>query len=158
MTFPTQIRTVVEAMHASPLHEREGRPKGWSLRWVFCVVFSLALTGCSLTHGAGNCDEAGFERQLGALRAAVEAEIGGAEATDVAACRTLPFGDKPCGGPWTFLVYSTEASDSTRLAELAAEYDRADAERNRACELVSDCAMVVPPEVALVDGRCVAAP
>jgi hypothetical protein len=123
---------------------------------------TLALAGCGYTTNAGGeapagCERADFERRLQPLRAAIDAEIGDAEASNVAACRALPLGAKPCGGPWTYLVYSAEASDPERLSELAAEYDAVDAERNRACELVSDCMMVMPPDVALEGGRCVAA-
>ena len=138
-----------------------------TLRAILYLV-PFVLVGCGYTNNAGGvapgdeapgeCDEAAFERQLDALRVEIDEEIGEAEASDVAACRTLPLGAKPCGGPWEFLVYSVEASDSTRLAELAAEYDSLDAERNRACELVSDCMMLMPPDVALDGGRCVAAP
>lgn len=131
------------------------------LRAVLYLV-PLAVAGCGYTNSAGGespagCDAPVFERRLDALRASIDDEIGEAGATDVAACRTLPLGAKPCGGPWTYLVYSAEASDAARLAELAAEYDSVDAERNRACGLASDCMMVMPPEVALADGRCVAA-
>lgn len=131
-------------------------------------LMPLVLVGCGNTNSAGgespgdevpgDCDEPAFERQLDVLRTSIEEAIGDAEASDVAACRTLPLGAKPCGGPWTYLVYSAEASDSTRIAELAAEYDRVETERNRACELASDCMMVMPPDVALDGGRCVAAP
>lgn len=126
-----------------------------SLRAILYVLL-VPLASCGLLAGASDCDEADFERRLQPLRAAIETEIGDAEAADVAACRTLPFGAKPCGGPKTYLVYSAEASDSTRLAELAAEYGAVDAERNRVCELTSDCMMVTPPDVALEGGRCVA--
>ena len=124
---------------------------------VMLYLLPLALAGCGLFGGSDECDAAEFERELDALRAEINEEIGEAEASDVAACRTLPLGDKPCGGPRMFLVYSAEASDSTRLVELAAEYDRVDAERNRACDVASDCAIEAPPAVMLDGGRCVAA-
>lgn len=115
----------------------------------------LPLSGCA-NLGGGDCSADAYQQRLDRLRGQIEAEIGGAEATDPATCRTLPLGAKPCGGPWTYLVYSAQASDSTRLADLAAEYDRIDDERNRACELASDCMLVAPPAVDVVDGRCVA--
>lgn len=133
------------------------------LRVILYPVVFLALAGCGYTNGTnddgpGDCDSAAFEQQLESLRTEIDDEIGDAEATDVAACRTLPLGAKPCGGPWTYLVYSAEASDSTRLTDLAAEYDSVNAAQNAACELASDCMMVGPPDVALDDGRCVVAP
>jgi hypothetical protein len=136
------------------------------LRAILYLVVMAALAGCGYTNGTngtndegpGDCDSAVFEERLETLRGEIEEEIGEAKASDVAACRTLPLGAKPCGGPWTYLVYSAEASDSTRLAELAAEYHDVNAEWNEACELASDCMMVGPPDVTLENGRCVAAP
>lgn len=136
------------------------------LRAILYLVVMAALTGCGYTNGTNGtndegpseCDGAAFEQQLETLRTSIDEEIGEAEASDVAACRTLPLGAKPCGGPWTYLVYSAEASDSTRLADLAAEYHAVNAEWNAACDLASDCVMVGPPDVTLENGRCVAAP
>ena len=120
-------------------------------------ILALFVAGCSLWGGGDEgCDEDRYERRLQALRADIEAEIGDASAADVAACRTLPLGQKPCGGPWTYLVYSDETSDSVRLKSLAEDYDRIDAERNLECGLASDCALTPEPAVALENGRCVA--
>ena len=135
---------------------------------ILYLIVVAALTGCGYTNGTngeatngetpGDCESAAFEQQLETLRTSIDEEIGEAEASDIAACQTLPLGAKPCGGPWTYLVYSAEASDSTRLADLAAEYHAVNAEWNAACELGSDCMMVGPPDVILENGRCVAAP
>lgn len=132
-------------------------------RVILYLVAAAALAGCGYTNGSnseaqGECDRLAFEQQLDALRAEIEAGIGEAEASSVSMCRTLPLGTKPCGGPWTYLVYSAEASDSTRLADLATEYASVDATRNQACDLASDCMIVPPPNVTIQNGRCVAAP
>jgi hypothetical protein len=114
----------------------------------------IAAAGCSAWPGGDTCGDARFERELRELRAEIDAEIGAGEASSVGACAALPLGAKPCGGPWTYLVYSAEASDPARLDALAAEYDRLDAARNEACGLGSDCLFVGPPPVTLEDGRC----
>jgi len=139
------------------------------LKAMLYIFVTVALAGCGYTNGTNGetpvgCDSAAFEQRLETLRTSIDEEIGEAEASDVAACRTLPLGAKPCGGPWSYLVYSTEVSDSTRLADLAdladlaAEYHAVNAEWNAACDLSSDCMMVGPPDVILENGRCVAAP
>ena len=120
------------------------------------IVLALLGTGCSFWSNDDVCNEDRYERKLSTLRAQIDAEIGDAEASDVASCRTLPLGDKPCGGPWTYLVYSTEVSDADDLRALAEEYDRIDRARNRACELVSTCDVTPEPNVAIQGGRCIA--
>jgi hypothetical protein len=70
-------------------------------------------------------------------------------------CRTVAFGAKPCGGPRSYLIYSTAAADTARLATLVAEYNRLEAEANAREGRVSDCMFVAQPTVACVSGRCV---
>ena len=117
----------------------------------------LVMAGCAVRPGNGECDASRYERELQNLRAEINAEIGEAEASSAVACRVLPLGAKPCGGPWSYLVYSAEASDPERLEALAADYHRVDDERNRACELASNCMMEPEPTPVLEGGRCVAA-
>ncbi|MFQ5747187.1 MAG: hypothetical protein ACE5HF_08220 [Gemmatimonadota bacterium] len=96
--------------------------------------------------------------RLDSLRRLVEAEIGDAGASAPSACRVIALGAKPCGGPRAYLPYSIEATDSARLAALARTYDSLDARRNAEQGLLSDCGLVVAPEVGLAGGRCVARP
>jgi hypothetical protein len=92
------------------------------------------------------------------LRAEVMRLIGDASCNDVSQCRTIAFGAKPCGGPWQYLVYSMAITDSTALAAAVARYNAREAEINTAEGRMSDCAFVAPPNLARVNGRCVAAP
>ena len=92
------------------------------------------------------------------LRAEVTRMIGDAACSDISQCRTIAFGAKPCGGPWQYLVYSTAITDSTALAAAVARYNVKEAELNKSEGRMSDCSMAVPPTLARVNGRCVAAP
>jgi hypothetical protein len=95
---------------------------------------------------------------LADLRAEVMRMIADAGATDARMCRAMPFGAKPCGGPREFLVYSASTTDSSALAQAVARYNALDAETNQREGRVSDCMLVTPPAVALVNGRCTSAP
>ena len=121
-------------------------------RRLFCIaVVALLMTGCQLfgiSPRDGELEE--LERQIEAL-------IGDAEASAVGQCRHMAFGSKPCGGPWTYLIYSTEATDTGALQRLVDRYNELDAERNRKEGLISDCALAPIPDLALVGGQCVAA-
>jgi len=91
-----------------------------------------------------------------ALRESIAQQVGTATCSSPAVCRTLALGSKPCGGPRQYLVYSLAVTDSARLAADAARYNQAEAQRNREKGLVSDCSMLLQPQVSCVSRRCVA--
>jgi hypothetical protein len=90
------------------------------------------------------------------LRESIARQVGTATCSSPAVCRALPLGSKPCGGPRRYLVYSLEVTDSARLAADAARYSQTEAQRNREKGLVSDCSMLMEPQVSCVSRRCVA--
>ncbi|MDX1430731.1 MAG: hypothetical protein R3282_10600 [Rhodothermales bacterium] len=104
---------------------------------------------CNSGGGASDDD-------LQKLEAEIMELIGDAEASDLQFCHAIAFGSKPCGGPWRYLVYSSEHTDSTLLRSKVDRYNRLQAEINREQGLVSDCALAVKPTVGYADGRCVA--
>jgi hypothetical protein len=93
---------------------------------------------------------------MDSLRAVVQGLVSEPTCDDVAQCRAMAFGAKPCGGPWSYLVYSVTASDSVRLGQAVAAYNAREAEVNRQEGRVSDCRMVTAPAVECRDGTCVA--
>jgi hypothetical protein len=71
-------------------------------------------------------------------------------------CATAPLGAKACGGPRTYLVYCRATTDEAALLRALDELKRAEEVYNRAAGIVSDCMMVLPPEVRLEDRTCTA--
>ena len=116
------------------------------------LVAVLLLAGCNFF----NASSTPSQDDLDELEAEIRALIGDAEASQPNQCRTIAFGAKPCGGPWTYLVYSTVSTDEQQLEELVSRYNALQAERNRELGLISDCALALRPDTALVGGRCVA--
>lgn len=98
------------------------------------------------------------EMSLDSLRATITALIGEPVATSASQCRAIAFGSKPCGGPWSYLVYSTAVTDSVKLADLVSLYNQREADLNRAEGRMSDCRAVVLPSILLSRGRCSLAP
>jgi hypothetical protein len=88
-------------------------------------------------------------------RAQIDSAIGGAEASALSECALAALGVRPCGGPRTYLAYSLAQTDSAALAALIEVYDRLDRERNEREGLVSTCELMVPPDLAIENGRCV---
>lgn len=92
--------------------------------------------------------------RLQQLRQRVVWEIRKPTCSERLQCRAIPLGAKPCGGPWSYAVYSTATTDSAALAVAVERYNTEDAELNRELGRVSDCNFVSPPTVECVAGLC----
>jgi hypothetical protein len=90
-------------------------------------------------------------------REAILTQVRDAPCASPSLCRTIGFGEKACGGPRQYLVYSKAATDSARLAREVARYNEAERNRNREEGRVSDCMALSRPQVSCVSGRCRAA-
>ncbi len=116
---------------------------------------ALALAGVTGLILGCSGKQPGTEREP-SLRESIVAQIGKAPCSSSSVCRTIGLGVKPCGGPRQYLIYSTAATDSVRLAREVARYNEAEANRNRQEGLVSDCRALVRPQVSCISGRCAA--
>lgn len=96
--------------------------------------------------------------RLAAMEAEIDAFIQDRSCASDGDCRVIAFGAKPCGGPWTYKVWSAATVDSTELARLVADYNAYNAELNRKWGWASTCDYVLPPTVGCVDGSCAETP
>ena len=70
-------------------------------------------------------------------------------------CAYIAFGSKPCGGPWSYLVYSISI-DVDLLKSKVKQYNKMEDEYNRKHGIASDCAIVLPPtSLNCVNDKCV---
>lgn len=91
-----------------------------------------------------------------ALYAEIKAMVGTAAATEPLQCKKTGLGHKPCGGPASYLIYSTQGLDEALLLQKVSRYNQLVQAEQQRLGLVSDCAIVPEPGVALVGGFCVA--
>ena len=71
-------------------------------------------------------------------------------------CEYIAFGSKPCGGPWSYLVYSTSI-DTALLLEKVDYYNQLEKAYNLKWEIISDCSVANPPiSLECLDGKCIA--
>lgn len=84
------------------------------------------------------------EKELMALRQTIEELVNTSVCHENTECRFIAFGSKACGGPKSYLIYSTSI-DGEKLKTLVASYNQKDADFNRKHGIISDCAMVNPP-------------
>lgn len=81
-----------------------------------------------------------------------------AEGCTAGECRTAPVGQRPCGGPRTYVVYCAAKTDSAALFAKLAELARAEDAYNRRNQMASTCEFREPPATKIENGSCVAAP
>lgn len=160
------LRTGTRRAPTAPgrVHFRWRWPAVSGFRHLACVLILVILPlGCA---GAGHEQPPTAQPEattltaaqtMDSLRLEIQELVGQAQASSVDNCRAIPFGAKPCGGPWTYLVFSTEKTDSAGLADLVGRYNAIEARLNREEGRISDCQFVTPPSLRLVDGRCRAA-
>ena len=94
------------------------------------------------------------EDNINAMRAEIMALVGEAKADNVAQCRVVGFGSKPCGGPSSYIAVSVKDLDEQHIMALIGKYNAAVKAENERLGLMSNCAVVPKPAVVLKDGVC----
>lgn len=94
------------------------------------------------------------QTNLPAMRAEILALVGDAKADNIAQCRVVGFGSKPCGGPASYIALSTKEGNESHIMALISKYNAAVKSENDRLGLMSDCAVVPKPAVILENGVC----
>ncbi len=116
------------------------------------VFFSilLAVSGCESTENLQQIDRKELNRQLEEIKDLIARE----SCDEENSCDYIAVGSKACGGPKTYLLFSSTVN-SEKLENLVAEYNKAEADYNQKYGIRSDCMLVTPPErVECVNGKC----
>ncbi len=96
------------------------------------------------------------EQELAALKIEIENSANTSVCGSTFECKFIAFGSKPCGGSWSYLVYSTSI-DTEELESMVEGYNRKEAIFNTEWGIVSDCAITNPPtSVNCENNACVA--
>lgn len=85
----------------------------------------------------------------------LQAEIGDAACDSSTQCKTIAVGHKACGGPESYLAYSTKNGDAAKVARLAADYSAERKNQNTKSGMMSTCSVVLDPGATCNAGRCV---
>lgn len=113
----------------------------------------LQACGFGGTDGAPTI-AGGLQTEMREIRRSMEQEVGDASARRIDQCRVLRVGEKACGGPQAYLIYSTAVSSERKLQELARQYTEAEEKYNRVTGAMSTCSYVMPPELHFSNGKC----
>jgi hypothetical protein len=87
----------------------------------------------------------------------ITAEVGTAACDNNSQCKTLAVGSKACGGPASYLAYSTKQSNGEKLTRLATADAAAQKAKEASSGMVSTCSLVMDPGAVCTAGRCVTA-
>ena len=85
----------------------------------------------------------------------LRAEIGDAACDSAQQCKTIAVGHKACGGPETYLAWSSKNSDGAKVRRLADAHGAKRKSENLASGMMSTCSAVMDPGATCTAGRCV---
>jgi hypothetical protein len=113
----------------------------------------VLLFGCN----DDNTDQVAIkEQRMVEISENVEAIIANKSCGGTDDCASIAWGAKPCGGPWSYLVYAPSHVDVPQLEQLVSEYNQLQDEVNQLTGAASDCAFVTEPELECLDDICAA--
>lgn len=124
------------------------------MKWFFKILaLSLLLQSfqCSETDdSSGDITSA----QLETKKQEIQNYINSFSCSESVGCGFIAFGTKPCGGPWSYLVFSNSV-DLVKLQEMVKNYNEMNRLYNIQTNAMSDCSAPSPPtEVKCVNGVC----
>jgi hypothetical protein len=94
--------------------------------------------------------------ELSILKQSIEDLASQSVCNESTECAYIAFGSKPCGGPWSYLVYSTSIN-TEELLSLVEDYNQKEALYNTTWGISSDCTIVNPPtSVKCENNTCIA--
>jgi hypothetical protein len=120
------------------------------------AFLSLALLAACAAHGGAQTEPpSAAPAAPNDTLARIQALIGTPSCTEDSQCRSLPIGQRACGGPERYLAYSTARGSEAELQALGAIYQAERRKANNEAGRVSDCRVVPDPGAVCRAGACV---
>lgn len=130
-----------------------------NIYWMGIFVFSIISSCISNDDDSGNLSTIEFEEDVRALQTSldlIEALAGQSVCADGFTCESIALGEKACGGPKSYLIYSSSI-DTDNLETMVATHNTLEKAFNIKWDIVSDCLFVGPPSfITCENGKCVA--
>lgn len=126
-------------------------------------IFKIILVPLCLFLFSTQCEDDGPPRnqdndqqELVLLKTEIENLANTSVCGDTFECKYIGLGTKPCGGPWSYLVYSTSIN-TEQLESLVESYNNKETDYNINWNIASDCAIINPPtSITCENNTCVA--
>lgn len=120
---------------------------------------SKTIALLAIVFGCTNNTESSKEEDLAkltALQEEIELLVDSGICSGNSNCEYIAFGSKACGGPKTYLVFSTSINVEL-LQQKVETYNALENSFNQKWGINSDCSFVLPPtRVECINGKCVA--
>ncbi|QPF76030.1 hypothetical protein G8A07_25970 [Roseateles sp. DAIF2] len=130
------------------------RPRLSRRIFVLLLLCASQLSACATPPPparAASGDEDDSARQL---MPRIKTLIGDAPCDSDAQCRTIAVGFKACGGPGSYMAWSTKNVDEARLKDLVQRHAQAERAESERLGRMSDCRLVTDPGAVCRAGRC----
>ena len=125
------------------------------MKYIYATIFGLVSTAfiaCSVETSA-NTDDA-IKTKMLRLDKQTKKLIGSASCSSDNQCHSIGFGHKPCGGFYSYRIYSDQNTNVTQLKNQIKQYNELTREQNKKGNLVSDCMMLMPPQLTCRKQTC----
>jgi hypothetical protein len=109
-----------------------------------CGAALLALIGLACSSAPSSAT----------LAQQIQAEVGDAACDGPQQCHSIGVGSKSCGGPASYLAWSSKKSDGARLKALVERQRAEQREQDARDGRMSNCALVPDPGASCMAGQC----
>lgn len=115
------------------------------MKKIFLPIFAVSMLFMAFQcEDDTNLTKEKDQKELTTLKQTIEDLADTSVCNENTECKFIAFGSKACGGPKSYLIYSTSI-DVGKLKTLVESYNQKDADFNRKHGIISDCAVVNPP-------------
>ncbi|MCH8500548.1 MAG: hypothetical protein LAT77_01400 [Aliidiomarina sp.] len=134
-----------------------------SMRLLMPLSMLIVLAACSPSSDEqvievtenDQLSETTLSEQISDKAAEIFRLVGNPQADHPNQCRAIEFGRNACGGPASWLIYSTAVTDGETIEALVGEYNQLSETYQRTLGQVSDCAELAEIQLTIRDGICV---
>lgn len=95
------------------------------------------------------------QEKLNSLRAKVTLIEQANECDSNAQCKVIAAGNRPCGGPSHYMLYSTKITSDEKAKSVADELTKYESLHNAQTGMQSICAMLTKPTTQCINNKCV---
>lgn len=119
------------------------------------LITLLSVTLLSLLLACSDASESLSDAdRLQDLKERIDKMIEDTSCSGDADCKFMAIGHKPCGGPASFIIYSSKAVDEGDLQVVVNEYSELQRKINEDTGAISNCAVETPPTIGCRSGSC----
>lgn len=123
-----------------------------NIHTIFIGLVSLVLISCS--PGSTINPDKSTKDKMSKLDKESKALISSANCLTSNQCHSIGFGHKPCGGFYSYRIYSDQGTDVAILKNKINQYNILSKAHNKNNNIISNCMMLMQPQLACREKTC----